>query len=69
MVILSDGVFEYTRTRVLLEFHFWGTRTRNPWYSYSKVNVLGTRSKKAPSTRVHLAFARSNKLTNTMNFR
>ena len=28
-----------------------------------------TRSKKAPSTRVHLTFARSNKLTNKMNFR
>ena len=31
------------------------------WYSYSKVNVLGTRSKKEPSTRVHLVFAKSNK--------
>ena len=31
------------------------------WYSYLKVNVLGTRSKKEPSTRVHLVFAKSNK--------
>ena len=27
--IASDGVLEYS-TRVLLEYHFWGTRTRHP---------------------------------------
>ena len=58
----SDGVLQYSaRTRVQLEYHFLSTRTRNTRYSYSKVNVLGTRAKTAPSTRVHLAFAGSNK--------
>ena len=29
-------VLEYcARTRVLLEYHFWANRTRNPWYSVS----------------------------------
>ena len=31
------------------------------WYSNSKVNVLGTRSKKAQSTQVNLAFSKSYK--------
>ena len=67
-----DLVMEDSNTALVLEYHFWGTRTRNPWYSVSTVLVLEgqcTPSKKAPSTRVHLAFARSNKLKNKMNFR
>ena len=36
LLFTSDGVLEYcTHTRLLLEYRFWGTRTRNPWYSVS----------------------------------
>ena len=62
----GDGVLEYSiRTRVQLDYHFLSTRSRNPRYSIgtctrrSMYSVL--QSKKAPSTQVHLDFARSNK--------
>ena len=61
----SDGVREYysSTTFGVLVLATPGTRL---------VLVLegqGIRSKKALSARVHLAFARSSKLTNKMNFR
>ena len=60
--ITSVGVPEYsTRTRVQLEYHFLSTRTRTRNPGSRLVLVLGQRSKKAPSTRVHLVCAKSNK--------
>ena len=69
----SDGVLEYCiRTLVRLEYHFWGTRTRNPWCSVSTrtrrsmYSVLGQKKR-----RVHEYIWLSlevNKLTYKMNF-
>ena len=38
VLTLNQGwkpVMEYSSTVLVLEYHFWGTRTRNPWYSVS----------------------------------
>ena len=31
----SAAAMEYASTVLVLEYRFWGTRTRNPWYSVS----------------------------------
>ena len=51
---ITFGVLVTPGTRLVIVLEGQST-----WYSV----------KKAPSTRVHLTFARSNKLTNKMNFR
>ena len=48
---------EYSSSALVLEYHFLSTRT---WLELV-LEGQGTRAKKAPSTRVHLAFAGSSK--------